>query len=479
MLKKLSFSSKMILIIALILYLNPVLVIAQINFTEHLIADSLWYAFRVNVADLDDDGDMDVIGGSFEIVDTLHDGVIAWYENNGDQVFSEHVLAEDFFGTFCIGVSDLNGDERTDIVGACYDGDRITWWENAGEHVFFEHDVVTDYYNASSVYPVDLDSDDDIDLITGASGIDMISWWENDGNTNFTEHIISESFNDPAGVCAADLDGDEDIDVIAAGFEERAFCWWENVGLDSFAQHELFSGSTIRPLRVITADFDGDHDQDILGSYTFWLGGAIVWWENLGNQQFEMRVITTDIFAPYRFDYADVDLDGDLDIFALDQFYNDIFWLENTGGGFFSTHLIYDNYVSPSDVRTVDMDQDGDFDFVASNEYLRSIFWYENDLISSATDRISPTPPEVILCCNYPNPFNAETTIELTLPHGITSVDLFYYNTLGRLVKRETLPVPSTQLHHRFRANDLSTGIYFLRIETSNYSATRKLILLK
>ncbi len=86
---------------------------------------------------------------------------------------------------------------------------------------------------------------------------------------------------------------------------------------------------------------------------------------------------------------------------------------------------------------------------------------------------------------NYPNPFNPSTTISFTLPQR-NNVSIYIYNVLGEKV--------STLINNRDMSsgvkniswdgkdnngNTLSSGIYLYRISTSNYSITKKMMLLK
>jgi hypothetical protein len=80
---------------------------------------------------------------------------------------------------------------------------------------------------------------------------------------------------------------------------------------------------------------------------------------------------------------------------------------------------------------------------------------------------------------NYPNPFNPSTTIKFALPVK-TNLSLSVYNTLGEKVA-EMFNGELEEGYHEmmFNASGLSSGIYFYKIESENYSATKKLMLLK
>ena len=80
---------------------------------------------------------------------------------------------------------------------------------------------------------------------------------------------------------------------------------------------------------------------------------------------------------------------------------------------------------------------------------------------------------------NYPNPFNPNTTIIVTLPFS-QSVKLTVYDYLGRRVKvlaDRVLGAGETPIP--FEAADLSSGIYYYRLETADKVVTRKMTFLK
>jgi hypothetical protein len=95
-------------------------------------------------------------------------------------------------------------------------------------------------------------------------------------------------------------------------------------------------------------------------------------------------------------------------------------------------------------------------------------------------DENSPLPKIFALQANYPNPFNPTTNIAFDLPIA-TRVTLIVYNTIGQQVDvllRDAEFEPGSH-QHVFDASALPTGIYFYRIQTPDFSAVRKMVLLK
>jgi hypothetical protein len=80
---------------------------------------------------------------------------------------------------------------------------------------------------------------------------------------------------------------------------------------------------------------------------------------------------------------------------------------------------------------------------------------------------------------NYPNPFNPITLIKYQLPLK-SSVTLKIFDILGKEV--ETLVNEERDAGYyevKFNGSNLSSGIYFYTLQTENYFATKKMILLK
>ena len=85
-----------------------------------------------------------------------------------------------------------------------------------------------------------------------------------------------------------------------------------------------------------------------------------------------------------------------------------------------------------------------------------------------------------ILLRNYPNPFNPTTHIEFRSAQSGRAV-LTVYDVSGRLVKKVfDDQVRSNQLYRvEFDARNLSSGLYFYRIEADKYTETKKCVLLR
>ncbi len=86
---------------------------------------------------------------------------------------------------------------------------------------------------------------------------------------------------------------------------------------------------------------------------------------------------------------------------------------------------------------------------------------------------------DYVLEQNYPNPFNPSTTIKFGLPEK-SNVVLTVYNSLGAEVATLVNEVREAGSYEvEFNADNFSSGIYYYKIASGNFTETKKMILLK
>jgi len=105
----------------------------------------------------------------------------------------------------------------------------------------------------------------------------------------------------------------------------------------------------------------------------------------------------------------------------------------------------------------------------------------DNGGVTSVEEKNSIILDNFTLYQNYPNPFNPSTTIKFTIS-DLRFTTLKVYDVLGNevatLVNGEK---PAGEYNVEFRIDnlELSSGIYFYRLQAGEYSNTKKMILLK
>jgi len=90
-----------------------------------------------------------------------------------------------------------------------------------------------------------------------------------------------------------------------------------------------------------------------------------------------------------------------------------------------------------------------------------------------------PIPEEYALYQNYPNPFNSTTVLSFTLPVA-SRASMVVYNILGQRVKviLDAHLEAGTHLI-QFDATELASGIYFYKLQAQDFTAIKKMVLLK
>jgi hypothetical protein len=91
----------------------------------------------------------------------------------------------------------------------------------------------------------------------------------------------------------------------------------------------------------------------------------------------------------------------------------------------------------------------------------------------------SLTAMDYSLAQNYPNPFNPSTNLEFEIPkQGFVSLKV--YNSLGIEVAELVNEInPAGRYTAAFDGSNLSSGIYFYKLEAGDFSETKRMILLK
>jgi len=170
---------------------------------------------------------------------------------------------------------DIDSDGDIDVVGCTTS--KIAWWENDGEEVFTSHVIGENLSYSIFVFALDLDNDGDVDILAADKYGNEIICLDNDGLQDFTRESFDADIGWPNWIYASDLDNDNDQDILAVSSTDGYVCMYENLGSKSFFKHFIhqdFYGAN----SVHSADLDNDGDMDIIG--TSGSRGDILWWEN-------------------------------------------------------------------------------------------------------------------------------------------------------------------------------------------------------
>ena len=362
--------------------LAPVLGLAQ-GFTENVISDASFRGFSVYAADIDGDGDMDVLGAD------IANDEIAWFENNGSGSFSAKKVIGSIDAPYSVYAADVDRDGDMDVLAAANRADLIVWYENDGnDPIGWTRNTIAGLDNAATVYAADVDGDGDMDVLGGAkggaggvSGADKIVLYENDGSGGFSVKTEIDNNSYTTSVIAADINNDGDMDVLGASEQSPSkIAWYENDGNENFVEYAIDASPSSGGKSVYAAHINNDGHMDVLASSL--ADNAIVWYENDGSNPivWTKRTIDNAFNGPQSVYAVDVDGDGDMDVLGAASGANEIAWYENNGSGSFSAKQLigssFDGY-SVYASNSSDFDDDGELD-VLGGANAEGISWFES-----------------------------------------------------------------------------------------------------
>lgn len=215
---------------------------------------------NAKVIDIEGDGDEDII-----LKHTGYDSTFIFI-NDGTGSYTRTIYANDYVNSY---YNDLDEDGDYDIILV---KPSLYWYENNGSESFTEHLIATNVTtNAGEIIVSDLDSDGDTDIIT-SNGY----WYENNGTENFTAHEMYSATGNYK-VSAADVNHDGNVDIVTSIYGEIQIYY--NNGSESFTNFPIsYQGGG----SVQIGDIDNDSDYDIgLFKYSNFYGSAL--YKNINN----------------------------------------------------------------------------------------------------------------------------------------------------------------------------------------------------
>jgi Secretion system C-terminal sorting domain len=112
-----------------------------------------------------------------------------------------------------------------------------------------------------------------------------------------------------------------------------------------------------------------------------------------------------------------------------------------------------------------------------SNVVYQALKWFE--VVTDVNENGGTTPKEFSLSQNYPNPFNPATTIKYSIPNS-SKVTLKVYDILGKEVASLVNETKNTGNYEvSFDASKFASGMYIYTITAGNFTASKKMMLLK
>ncbi|EDQ91286.1 uncharacterized protein MONBRDRAFT_31515, partial [Monosiga brevicollis MX1] len=332
------------------------------------------------VADMDNDGHIDIVGAS----ETA--SFIAWYRNWGNATFDPRpkFVANNSAITYTLAMADLNGDGTVDVVAAHYGDDTVAWYRNVGGGRFspLQNLVISGYNGATGVVAGDVNGDGLPDLVSISLNNYVASWFANLGDGIFApESIIDTQVLGPRSLSLTDLDNDGDLDLVIVSTLDNIISFFINLGANQphrqFASRLVLSSSLAQARALVVADISNDGHPDIVAAGQ--------------SQVFSFVFVTTllsfgrDVYSDGRAQSitglapADIDGDGNMDVAWISEIQHSVGWSRNLGVGQFDERKVYlDTLLGAQNIEAGDMDGDGLTDILVTSYLLDGVYLYRN-----------------------------------------------------------------------------------------------------
>lgn len=365
-------------------------------------------ARSIALADLDGDGDLDIL------VASANDNRVSWLENDGNAPpgFTHRVITSVATGAQHVICLDLDGDERLDAVSAAFGADRIAWHQNlpgaagppgspAAPPVWTTRTINTNADGAQSVAAADLNGDGATDVAAASFSDNKVAWHQQvpapadppGQPPTWISRTVSTGVTGASSIVAADIDLDGDVDLIAAAFSTNRIIWFENTPgampeLPPVFIERTITSSAPGVIALHAVDAEGDGDTDLIAAC--FNDNSVRLYENLiagpgmGPPTFATNTIDGAANGPVGVSTYDLDDDGDLDILSCSLFGNTVAWHERTPGMLpadppvFVKHIVATSQGAPRLALGADLDADGDRDVASCSQNLDRVTLHDN-----------------------------------------------------------------------------------------------------
>ncbi len=408
-------------------------------FPQHIISTTTQDFNALKAIDLDGDGDIDVVGTDKSTNELL------WFENNGTaSAWATHVIfgGANLNNVKDLSVADLDSDGDLDVVVAADTTPNLYWYQNAGDSLTWTENntgIVT-AGNISSITTGDVTNDGTVDIVYGltsgspyikivanvaavgtvwltstvATGLsatigdiqikdldlnglaeiyylgnnsDLIQLTYDLATSSWNPLIISS--NTWGEINFIDFDKDGDTDILVGN--SLNFSWLENDDslAGSWTEHVLISGLSTAIKNVHATDLDNDGDMEVIIAKEE--DGFVYAYENLlfhSSAQFDLTTIFDSSHTDAYHVVAGL-LNGDQypDIISANNSSTgmEIFFFAGDGSGGYAAATTVLNVASTTDsqisaIQLGDMDKDGDIDIVFAAKGNENIYLIDNQM---------------------------------------------------------------------------------------------------
>ena len=426
-------------------------------------------AYSITTADIDNDGDIDIITGHNFNNTTQWSGVSRVINDFGHFTLIDSTY---FYGTQ-EGVKAVNLDNNLypEIIAKHYGVSG----QSQSISVIYNNDIENiKYFSLNNTAGIEetvtglINSDDYLDIVVSSYYEKKWGILYNDCNGNLLEPEYYDVENPPTDIKCGKLNNDEKDDIVVGGGDVSIY-----LSSDLGLQLTTFDNGS---WHLFIDDFDDDGDNDIIGIDGMYTWNYFSYIENMGNGNFVQHPDTTTHPGCLDFYVTDLDNDGLSEIVCVSNSLSGIYIYYNKGNFHLEEPIFIPIEYYGEDSRRIhcdDLDNNGYNDIILVRKHgspLQSnliILFNDGDgsFIENPITSISKTESKnnITISC-YPNPFKQSTQIKYTL-NNESNVQINIYNYSAQLIRTIDQGFKTEGDYHlNFDASGLKKGIYFYSI---------------
>jgi hypothetical protein len=345
------------------------------NFSTRLEYPEAFGPYAVELADIDGDGDLDVLSA---IYDANH---LSVRRNNGSGELGGAETYPVGWGV-ALATGDVSGDERPDVAIADFQGNRVLFLINSPGGLFVPGPILNFAgQNPRDLTLTDLDGDGDRDLAVACVATGTVHTYENSGGGAFIHPVVLSAGSAPKAIESADLDCDGMMDLVVNLYGSARVLVLRNRGDGSFASTRYVSG--FHPSGLALGDLNADTRPDIATSNE---DGTASVFLSQGETAYSAAASHPIGGLAQSLVLTDMNGDASLDLVAANYTNGTVSLWFNSGLGAFPAGQTVPVGPAPRGAVAADLDADDRADLVVGN------YVYPSSTTSVLLNRPVPTP---------------------------------------------------------------------------------------